>query len=149
MDHSASLSNGTHPTEGGQAAFSALIEIVSMLENDAETDWGKVDIDGLRAHLLDMNNLILDTKVTKTLVDPLNIRFDIRGTGKSVAAIHRMVPAHARFVQQSRGWSITPEINDRGAIITITLKDKGEMRQLNALCFYGFMSLDAHHPAHH
>jgi len=148
MNHGATTSNG-QPREGGQATFAAIIEIVGILEQDAETDWGKVDINGLRAHLLDMNHLILNTDATTSTAGKNQIRFDIRGTPVSIPSIHRMVPAHSRFIEQSRGWTIQPELNDDGATLTITVDDPVSLNRLDALGFYGFMSLDSHHQAHH
>jgi len=129
MNHGAMTNDGVQPQEGGQATFAALIEIVAMLEQDAETDWDTVDIDDLRVHLLDMNHLM--------------------GTEKSIPSIHRMAPAHSRFIEQSRGWKIEPELNDDGATLTITVEDAAALSRLSALGFYGFMSLDSHHQAHH
>lgn len=40
------------PQETGQSAFAALAEIVTILQADPETDWERVDIDGLRRHLV-------------------------------------------------------------------------------------------------
>lgn len=149
MDHSAMFSNSGQPTEGGQATFSALIEIIALLENDTSTDWANVNIDDLHSHLLDMNYLILETQTAMTIVDDRNIRFDISGNSKSIPSIHRMVLAHSRFVQQSRGWKIMPELYEGGATVTITVGDEGSLQRLGALGFYGFMSLDSHHQAHH
>jgi len=149
MNHGSMTSDGGAPQEGGQGTFAALIEIVELLEQDAETNWNNVDIDGLRAHLLDMNHLMLDTEATTFTIAEDKIRFDIRGTAASIPSIHRMVPAHSRYIEQSRGWTIEPELNSEGATLTITVEDTTLLSRLNALGFYGFMSLDSHHQAHH
>lgn len=52
------------PRETGQSAFAAIQEIVAMLEADPKTDWSKVDIEALRQHLIDMNNVTLGAVVT-------------------------------------------------------------------------------------
>lgn len=137
------------PSEGGQATFSALIEIVAMLEADPSTDWSQVDISALREHLLDMNHLILDTSATTDVTGDRQIRFDVLGSDASIASIHRMVPTHSRFVAQSRGWRIEPKLSDTGASVTITVDDDAELARLRALGFYGFMALESHHQAHH
>lgn len=149
MDHSAMSDNSEGPTEGGQSTYAALIEIVALLENDNDTQWENVDIDGLRTHLLDMNHLILNTTATKTLVNDNLVRFDVTGSAESIPSIHRMVPAHSRFIEESRGWAIKPELTDTGASLAITTKDTQTLKRLDALGFYGFMSLDSHHQAHH
>ena len=70
MDHSAMMQHGTPAlnmgpsvTEGGQAAFAAIQEIVSVLLADPQTDWDKVNIEALRQHLIDMDNVTLRAKV--------------------------------------------------------------------------------------
>lgn len=142
-------STADKPREGGQATFAALIEIVAALEADDHTDWHKVDIDGLRKHLVDMNHLMLNTDATTTINSENNIHFEIIGTDTSIPSIHRMVPAHSRFLEQSRGWRIEPEITNTGASVTVTVADSQAVERLNSLGFYGFMSLDSHHQAHH
>lgn len=149
MSHHIVPNNSATPHEGGQATFSALIEIVAMLEGDPKTDWEKVDIDGLRIHLRDMNHLMLLTEVNTSILGATQIQFDIRGTTESTPAIHRMAPAHSRFIEQSRGWQIETTLNEYGATLKITVDTEDTLKQLSALGFYGFMSLDSHHQAHH
>jgi hypothetical protein len=149
MSHEAAPSLGNQPSEGGQAQFSAIIEIVSLLEKNEETDWNSVDIDGLRSHLLDMDRLLQDTDATTTIVSDMQIQFTVTGTTTSIPSIHRMAAAHAKFIEQSRGWVISSELNEKGAIIIITVEEPATMTRLKALGFYGFMSLDSHHQAHH
>ncbi len=149
MSHNAGHSQGELPTQGGQATFAALIEIVGLLEEDAGTDWGAVDINGLRDHLLDMHHLMIDTNATQTVIDDRTIRFDIQGSPVSLRSIQRMVPAHAAFIEQSRGWAFVIESKDYGATLTISVEDTEALDKLTALGFYGFMSLDSHHQAHH
>ena len=51
-------------TRAGQDAFAAIQEVVEILTADPKTDWSKVNIDALRQHLIDMNNVTLNAKVT-------------------------------------------------------------------------------------
>lgn len=55
-------------TEPGQGAFGALSEVVRVLEADPGTDWSKMDLDGLQAHLLAMNLLVTGAVVETTVV---------------------------------------------------------------------------------
>lgn len=149
MSHDAAPSRGSQPTEGGQAQFSAIIEIVSLLEANEETDWSSVDIDGLRSHLLDMDRLIRDTNAKTTTISDTQIQFTVMGSAESIPSIHRMAATHSKFIEQSRGWKISSDLNEKGATIQITVVEPETMTRLNALGFYGFMSLDSHHQAHH
>lgn len=96
-----------------------------------------------------MNHLILNTEAKTSVTEDAQIRFDIRGSAASTPSIHRKVPAHSQFIDQSRGWIIGYELNDMGATITINANDKNQMSRIKALGFYGFKSLDSHHQAHH
>jgi hypothetical protein len=49
----------TAPTLPGQDAFGAIQEVVRILESDPKTDWSKVDLEALRQHLIDMNEVTL------------------------------------------------------------------------------------------
>jgi len=47
------------PSLPGQDAFGAIAEVVRFLEADPETDWSAVDLERLRQHLIDMNEVVL------------------------------------------------------------------------------------------
>ena len=49
----------TAPAMPGQDAFGAIAEVVRLLDADPETDWSKVDLERLRQHLIDMNEVVL------------------------------------------------------------------------------------------
>lgn len=50
--HHGDAAEASVPKLPGQDAFGALQEIVGILEADPATDWSKVDLDGLREHLI-------------------------------------------------------------------------------------------------
>jgi len=50
---------GRMPVMVGEDAFGAIQEIVRILEADPDTDWSKLDLAGLRQHLIDMNEVTL------------------------------------------------------------------------------------------
>lgn len=49
--------HGAALTEPGQAAFGVVAEIVARLDADPLTDWSKVEMPSLLAHLRDMDNV--------------------------------------------------------------------------------------------
>src|SRR5262249_59069954 len=49
----------------GQAAFSTIGEVVAILKADSSTDWSKVDLDALREHLIDMDDVVMHASVAK------------------------------------------------------------------------------------
>ncbi len=85
---SATATASAIPTQPGQAAFAAIQEIVEILESDPSTDWSKVDIEGLRQHLIDMDNVTLRADV-KTERSDGSIRFVVSGSGSVIDSIQR------------------------------------------------------------
>ena len=137
------------PLQGGQSAFAAIAEIVTILDNDPETDWASVNIDALRSHLVDMDNITLNAKARTLQIDEQRIQYVITGTGDTLTAIHNMVPAHAKAVQSMTDWQITTKQHTDGATVTIQTSDKAAITRLKALGFHGFLTVGAHHQAHH
>src|SRR5215471_17152427 len=92
--HSGMHGASTAPTLPGQDAFGAIQEIVQILEADPKTDWSKVDLEGLRQHLIDMNDVTLKADADAKPIDG-GLEIAITGSGHTLAAIQRMVPAWA------------------------------------------------------
>ncbi|MFO1148046.1 MAG: hypothetical protein U1E62_06675 [Alsobacter sp.] len=138
---------GMTPTQPGQAAFATIQEIVQLLEADPATDWSKVDIEALRQHLIDMDNVTLRAVVQSTPVDG-GIQFTVTGTGDVRDSIRRMVAAHAVTMNGVGGWKYaSAEVGD-GASLTVTAPAQ-DMPKLKALGFIGVMTVGMHHQEHH
>ena len=84
----------------GQDAFGAIQEIVRILEADPKTDWSKVNLEALRQHLIDMSEVTLKADAVTKPIDG-GIEVTVTGTGRTVEAIQRMVPAQAHQVDQT------------------------------------------------
>ena len=137
------------PVQGGQSAFAAIAEIVAILDNDPDTDWESVNIDALRSHLVDMDRITLNVKASTLQVDEQRIKYVITGTGDTLTAIRNMVPAHAKVVQSMTNWTITTTEQSDGVTVSIQTSDKAALTRLKALGFHGFLTVGAHHQAHH
>lgn len=136
------------PTQPGQSAFAAIQEIVEMLDADPATDWSRVDIDALRAHLVDMSNVTLYASVT-TVPVPNGIRYDIDGDGAVRESIRRMTVAHVKTMSGVGGLTLTAEGTETGARMTAVADDAGGVVKLRGLGFFGLLTLGMHHQAHH
>lgn len=141
-DHMAAMAASSLPKENQQSAFAALTEIVSMLDADPATDWSKVNIESLRQHLIDMNNVTLGADVVATQIAH-GMRFAVTGTSAVQASIRRMVTAHAATMDGVRGWHFQVEGIENGAMLTTTVTEP------NDLGFIGLMTVGMHHQAHH
>jgi hypothetical protein len=139
---------GGMPTMPGQDAFGAIAEIVQALEADPNTDWSKVDLETLRQHLIDMNDVTLNSvAVAKPIDGGLEIR--VTGTGRTLAAIQRMVPMHAKEIDGLNGWSAKAQTVGDGAVLTVTSSSAKEVQHIRGLGFIGIMVSGSHHQPHH
>ena len=136
------------PTQPGQGAFAALAEIVAMLRADPASDWNRVNIDALRAHLVDMDMLVTRAAVTSTEIEG-GLRMTISRTEDSGAAVNAMVPAHAPVLAAETGWNSTVTDSDSGDSLIWAVTSPSDAPIIRALGFFGLMATGAHHPAHH
>ena len=132
------------PQESGQSAFAAIAEIVEILRNDPETDWEAVKISALQQHLSDMDSLVTEA-ISTQLVGADSVSFEVVGPPRVTEALHRMVPAHAPFLEATTGWETSATKTDEGVILVV----KGDLTKIEALGFFGLMTIGAHHQTHH
>jgi hypothetical protein len=148
MDHHAMGSASTRqPTMPGQDAFGAIQEIVQMLQADPSTDWSKVDIEALREHLIDMNEVTLHAVAAQRPLDN-GVEITVTGEGRTLAAIKRMVPANAAELSKI-GWNAKTEDLANGVKLTVTSPDPKQVNMLKGLGFMGIMVQGGHHQPHH
>ena len=138
---------GGMPTQAGQGAFAAIQEIVQILEADPATDWSKVDIEALRRHLIDMDNVTLRADVKAEPVEG-GMRFIVTGAGPVKDSIQRMVAAHAAAMDGVDGWKFAASQTDEGAVLTV-LAPARDAAKLRGLGFIGVMTRGMHHQMHH
>lgn len=134
--------------EPGQAAFGAVAEVVKRLAADPKTDWAQVNIGRLRDHLVDMEEVFMRAQA-QLLETPSGFRIAVTGTGATLAAIQRMVPAHARMMDGQRGWQSRTQPIDNGVLWQIDTVSPDERIRIRALGFFGLLTLGEHHAPHH
>jgi len=139
---------GGVPTLPGQDAFGAIQEVVRVLESDPKTDWSKVDLEALRQHLIDMNDVTLQADVATKPVDG-GLEIAVTGSGRTLNAIQRMVPAHAAEINGLNGWSAKTAPLDNGVLLTVTAGDPKEVQRVRGLGFIGILVSGSHHQPHH
>ncbi len=135
-------------SEPGQGAFAALAEVVAVLEADPDTDWSTVNLRALRDHLIDMDLVVRDAVVEEMAV-PGGIAATVTGDGAVMAAVGRMVPAHAAELAKDARWIIAADVAADRAVLTATSGDPATEAKIRALGFYGLMASQDHHRAHH
>ena len=139
------------PTLPGQDAFGAIAEIVRILEADPATDWSKVDLERLRQHLIDMNEVMLRAVVAPSPV-PGGLAMEITGTGRTEQAIRAMVVPHAAELDHMPSFTARAEALPGGVRLIVVARPPDDARlvaRIRGLGFAGLMTEGAHHQAHH
>jgi hypothetical protein len=135
-------------TEPGQAAFGAIQEIVEKLQADPQTDWSKVDVDALRQHLIDMDEVTMRATAQKESIEN-GLRIKVIGSDRTLEAIQRMVPDHARDMDGMYGWAVRTSALPNGVELTVTASNPADVQKIRALGFMGMMVQGGHHQMHH
>ena len=149
MQHGAATTGV--PTMPGQDAFGAIAEVVQMLDADPSTDWSKVDLERLRQHLIDMNEVVLRSQVKQSEV-PGGLVMDVTGTGRTEQAIRAMLVPHAAELDRLPAFAAKTEPIPGGVRLTVTAKtpdDPKAVARLRGLGFIGLLTAGAHHGSHH
>jgi hypothetical protein len=139
------------PTMPGQDAFGAIAEIVRILEADPATDWSTVDLERLRQHLIDMNEVVLRSAVKQASV-PGGLTMEVTGAGRTEQAIRAMVVPHAVELDRMPEWSARTETVPGGVRLTVVAKtgeDAKLVARIRGLGFAGLITAGAHHQPHH
>jgi hypothetical protein len=153
MQHQSGMSHESQsgPTQPGQAAFAAISEIVKILEADSATDWSKINIEALRAHLADMDRVTLHARVGTRQVDG-GLAMEVTGDAEVAAAINRMVVPHAAMLDQMSAFRATTTPVAGGTRLTVTARDPGDattVARIRGLGFAGLLVQGDHHTVHH
>jgi hypothetical protein len=139
------------PKEGGQAAFTSIAEIVRILDSDPRTDWSKVNIEALRQHLIDMDEVTMRASVRAEETAGGAI-FTVTGTGRTLDAIRRMT--------MSRAATGTPDGSVKMSVVEVaggvrftalagTPTDARAVARIRGLGFIGVVAIGDHHAPHH
>ena len=152
MSHdSATAAQRSKPTRAGQEAFATIAEVVRILDADPRTDWAKVDLEALRQHLIDMDDVTMRATVRVEDVAGGAI-FHVSGTGRTRDAIRRMTMSHGATITPADGFTWSAVESPEGARVTVravNASDAKMVTRLRALGFVGILSLGDHHTAHH
>jgi len=139
---------GAVPVEAGQSAYAALGEAVRILLADPQTDWSAVDVDALRSHLIDMDNVTLRATVSKSKL-PNGAVFHVTGEGPVIGSIQRMTTSHFAQSDLGKPWTMHVKPTATGADVTVVSSDPADSAQIYGLGFFGILTMGSHHQPHH
>ncbi|MEO5800866.1 MAG: hypothetical protein ABIZ70_01505 [Gemmatimonadales bacterium] len=151
MEHDSVVAPARTGASGGQAAFAAISETVRQLTADPTTDWSRVNIEALRQHLIDMDNVTLRAAVRSSTRDG-GLSMDVTGAGEVGSAVRRMVAAHGRELDKMGRYSAVISPIPGGVRMVVTAREAGDAattQRIRALGFAGLMTEGDHHAAHH
>ncbi|HSL49974.1 MAG TPA: hypothetical protein VK878_12975 [Candidatus Deferrimicrobiaceae bacterium] len=149
--HHMSASAADGPTLPGQDAFGAIAEVVRLLEADPDTDWSRVDLERLRQHLIDMNEVVLRSAVKASPV-PGGLAMDVTGAPRTERAIRAMVAPHAVELDGMSEWTARTDRIPGGLRLTVTARaaeDTKTVARIRGLGFVGLLVQGGHHGPHH
>jgi len=139
------------PPPSGAPIFDAIGAQVAMLDRDSTTDWSKVDLEELRQHLIDMNDVMMNAVATPKKVDG-GVTLTITGTGRTIGAIQRMVVNHMNTLQTSGKYVTKVTTIKNGVTATVTAPPPASEKavaRIRGLGFAGLMTEGMHHMSHH
>jgi hypothetical protein len=139
------------PREGGQAAFAAIAEVVAILDADPTTDWTTVSIERLRQHLIDMDDVVTRAAVEERRLEG-GVELAVTGTGRTVDAIRRMLPAHAAELDGDEAYNAVATEIPGGIRLTVMAGSPDDARavaRIRALGLGGLLAVGSHHQPHH
>ena len=151
MGHGGMMRQGGAPRLPGQDAFGALAEVVRLLDADPSTDWTTVDLERLRQHLIDMNEVVLRSEVRQSPVDG-GLVMEVTGAGRTAQAIRAMLVPHAAELAKLPAYQAKAEPIAGGVRLTVTAakaNDAKAVARVRALGFAGLLTEGAHHGPHH
>lgn len=138
-------------TSPGQAAFGAIRDVVRVLEADPATDWSKVNLEALRQHLIDMDDVTMRSEVVQQPIAG-GLQMDITGAGRTAGAIRRMLASHAAMLDGSAQYRASASEIPNGMRLTVTSKNPGDAKavaRIRGLGFAGLLTEGDHHASHH
>ena len=139
------------PASAGQAAFATISEIVRTLKADPSTNWSRVNIEALRQHLIDMDEVMLRAVVASNNV-PGGVQLTITGSGRTAEAIKRMLTSHVASLDEIPDAASTVTVIANGVVLTVTARkasDEATVARIRGLGFAGLVTEGDHHPRHH
>lgn len=151
MNHEHNIEHsGRMLTDAGNDAFGTIQEVIKKLNSDPNTDWSKVNIEVLRQHLLDMNDMTLNVEIISQ--KPIHNGLEVivkPTTDRASLALDRVFKAHPAQLKIDSGWSMKVVRNNGQYTLTTTSDHPKDASKIRGLGYIGLMAYGDHHQRHH
>ncbi|MBE8189645.1 MAG: hypothetical protein HAW58_01990 [Candidatus Thioglobus sp.] len=149
MEHSKTHSGKPVLTEAGTDAFATLQEAIRALEADPKTNWNKVNLEALRLHLLEMNDMVLNVKVRQNHISKGFAAIVTPTTDRALQSLKKVFSAHPAQMKKESGWDMKVSNNSGVFTLKITTENASEVAKIRGLGYIGVMAYGGHHQPHH
>ena len=154
MNHAAMMGNNTAATpvvltESGTDPFATLQEVITALEANPGTNWEKVNIEALRLHLVEMQDMTINVDVKQQYIDNGFQAVVTPTTNRAVKSLTRVLSGHPAQMKAETGWDMQVSNNDDIFTLTVVSKKAHEVAKIRGLGYIGVMSYGNHHQPHH
>jgi hypothetical protein len=154
MNHAAMMGNNTATTpvvltESGTDPFATLQEVVTALEANPDTNWEKVNIEALRLHLVEMQDMTINVDVKHQYIDNGFQAVVTPTTNRAVKSLTRVLSGHPAQMKAETGWDMQVSNNDDVFTLTVVSKKAHEVAKIRGLGYIGVMAYGNHHQPHH
>jgi len=148
-NHTISRNSNSVLTEAGTDPFAVIQEAIALLEVNPDTDWSVVNIEALRSHLVEMQDMTLNVTVEQ---QPINLGFMAVITPTTDRALESMIQvlsAHPSQMKIETGWDMTVTNNNGAFTISVTTDQLLDVDKIRGLGYIGIMAYGNHHQPHH
>ncbi|MEO1891115.1 MAG: hypothetical protein ABGX45_05455, partial [Candidatus Thioglobus sp.] len=154
MNHAAMMGNNTAATpavltESGTDPFATIQEVITALEANPDTNWEKVNIEALRLHLVEMQDMTLNIDVTQTHIDNGFKAVVAPTSSRAVKSLTRVLSAHPAQMKAETGWDMQVQNNNGVFTLTVTTDNVKDVAKIRGLGYIGVMAYGNHHQPHH
>jgi len=148
-EHKMEMSSGGL-TEAGNDVFGTIQEVIAKLNSNPNTDWGKVNLEALRQHLLDMNDMTLNVEVMSQKPIHNGLEAIVRPTtARAALALERVFKTHPIQLKRETGWTMQIKKHNDQYILTTTSENPRDTSKIRGLGYIGLMAYGNHHQSHH
>src|SRR5690625_2345947 len=118
----------------GSDVFDAMQEVIEHLKSDPDTDWSKVDLEGLRQHLIDMKAFTEEVEVLEQNPIDSGVKILVKPeTDRAAKALQHMLSMHPKMMKVERNWDMKAQQKKDVWEIACTTSNPDEVDLLRGL----------------